>query len=452
MLKAQVKIGDTPNAINENSILELESSNKGLLPPRVILNNINSVAPLTASTPVGMLVYSSGGTVTDGYYFWNGSKWTAFNITLGRSNYVLVKSVSDFPAPVGGVITLVAGTEYEINGSVNIAEKIDLNNCALKGNDVFTDKLIYTGSAELFTGSNVGDISVLTLTASTGKVFNINAGGSNRNFLIQNCNFMGSQSIGTIQGVGGILYISNVGYFNNSDGHTFQNDNHVHIHNSFWDDSNSNIYEKFVGVFNTIEILGGSRNVGIGKTATSIAGVSSLTNGSIKTVSYSGSGTYVNGVFSNNWEVESSGLNTEKDDVAGGDMYLSGSAITTFAVVDVPVKMVGVTIPVNLFRMTAVGNNRLTYIGKKNRKFMAIISLTGTPAAINNIYSFYIAKNGVILPESEQSVKFNSASDQQSVTVSSSVFLSTDDYIEVWVKNSTNTGKITILHFNASIH
>jgi hypothetical protein len=74
-INAQVKIGNNPNTINANSLLELESTTKGFLAPRVAINDLNSVSPLTATTPAGMLVYSSGGSVTDGFYNWNGSKW-----------------------------------------------------------------------------------------------------------------------------------------------------------------------------------------------------------------------------------------------------------------------------------------------------------------------------------------------------------------------------------------
>jgi hypothetical protein len=85
---AQVKIGDNPNTINANSLLELESTNKGLLPPRVVLTDVNSVAPLTATVPTGMMVYNSGGTVASGYYSWDGSKWVPFVTGFGGVNVV----------------------------------------------------------------------------------------------------------------------------------------------------------------------------------------------------------------------------------------------------------------------------------------------------------------------------------------------------------------------------
>ncbi len=84
--KAQVKIGDNPAAINSNSLLELESTNKGFLPPRVALNSLASAAPLTGTVPAGMLVFSSGGTLSNGYYYWDGTVWKS--LATGNVNVV----------------------------------------------------------------------------------------------------------------------------------------------------------------------------------------------------------------------------------------------------------------------------------------------------------------------------------------------------------------------------
>lgn len=78
---SQVKITDGPDPDPDlNSILELESSTRGLLPPRVAINSTGQAAPLTAPVPAGMMVYSTGGAVPDGFYYWNGAKWINFLI------------------------------------------------------------------------------------------------------------------------------------------------------------------------------------------------------------------------------------------------------------------------------------------------------------------------------------------------------------------------------------
>ena len=79
--KSQVGIGiATPNA---SAILDLTSTNKGLLIPRVALTATNSISPF-GSTVTSLLVYntasaSSGSTaVTPGYYYRNGA-WVRLN-------------------------------------------------------------------------------------------------------------------------------------------------------------------------------------------------------------------------------------------------------------------------------------------------------------------------------------------------------------------------------------
>ena len=77
---SQVKITDgSVFTMDANSILELESPDKGLLIPRVKLNDITLPAPLTAPVPVGMLVFSNGGDINDGFYYWNGTLWRGVN-------------------------------------------------------------------------------------------------------------------------------------------------------------------------------------------------------------------------------------------------------------------------------------------------------------------------------------------------------------------------------------
>jgi hypothetical protein len=79
---AQVKIGANATSVNANSILELESSTKGILFPRVALTGTANVAPLAAHVQ-GMTVYNTATTadVTPGIYTNSGSAW----VKLGAS-------------------------------------------------------------------------------------------------------------------------------------------------------------------------------------------------------------------------------------------------------------------------------------------------------------------------------------------------------------------------------
>ena len=80
---AQMKIKDgtivgTSNSPNANAILELESNNKGFLPPQIALSNTSTPA---LGSVAGMVIYNtatagSGSTaVTPGFYYNNGTIW-----------------------------------------------------------------------------------------------------------------------------------------------------------------------------------------------------------------------------------------------------------------------------------------------------------------------------------------------------------------------------------------
>ncbi|WP_293870876.1 hypothetical protein [Flavobacterium sp.] len=75
---AQVGIGTTsPDA---SSMLDITSTNSGLLIPRVSLTSVSDVATI-ASPLTSLLVYNSGFS-PNGYYYWNGSIWVQLAVGL----------------------------------------------------------------------------------------------------------------------------------------------------------------------------------------------------------------------------------------------------------------------------------------------------------------------------------------------------------------------------------
>ena len=68
-INAQVKIGDNPGTINSSSLLELESTDKGVLIPR--LTSSQKIA--IASPTTGLLVFQTDSVA--GFYYYNGTHW-----------------------------------------------------------------------------------------------------------------------------------------------------------------------------------------------------------------------------------------------------------------------------------------------------------------------------------------------------------------------------------------
>lgn len=445
-----VAINQTGSNPDTSAMLDISSTTKGLLIPR--MTTVQEAAIPTPAT--GLMLFN---TTTNTFQANMGTSvtpsWGTFS-TAARNNFVLVKSAADLPAPVGGVITLVATTLYSVNGTIVLTSKLDLNGAWITGSDAVNDKLVYTPtSGELFTGSSAGNIRNLTLMANGtgGKLFNLDALGANKNFIVQNCYFILNKDLGKIKGYGGSVYLQTIACFYNTAGITFENDNNVIINNTLWDNTNSGTYETYTGTFNVIQKIAGAMQVNSPNAGVSVAGVTSINYGELKIVLFTGTGSFISGTFSKQWEVEAAGLNTEKDDVAAGNLYLSiPSSTITFAGVSTPVKLSGTTTSAGLFRVTSPSSNRLQYSGTKSKRFTILASFTITATSNNKNFSFYIYKNGVKLPESEQALKLpNSA--VGSITISCTALLAAGDYIELWGENTTDGTSITLETMNMSM-
>lgn len=143
-IQAQVKIGNNPATINSNSMLEIESTDKGFLPPRVTLSGLASVSPLSGTVPAGMLIYNTGGAVSAGYFYWSGTEWkklengnkitvakTATTTLLKSESYVVASNDITLSLPV--VTSADNGLQITVN---NIGTHTDL--VVVKGNGAAT--------------------------------------------------------------------------------------------------------------------------------------------------------------------------------------------------------------------------------------------------------------------------------------------------------------------------
>lgn len=86
-------IGTAPD---NYAMLDVSSSNKGILAPRINLTSntmdLNADGDNNISNqPQGLLVYNIGTTLNKGYYFWNGSEWMVFD-----SSTTIIPSIENF--------------------------------------------------------------------------------------------------------------------------------------------------------------------------------------------------------------------------------------------------------------------------------------------------------------------------------------------------------------------
>ncbi|MBI5220197.1 MAG: hypothetical protein HY958_14815 [Bacteroidia bacterium] len=71
---AQQNVGIGTTTPNSSAILDLTAADKGLLVPRVTLNNANNPAPVTGPAE-GLLIFNATGTEPHGFWYWNGTQW-----------------------------------------------------------------------------------------------------------------------------------------------------------------------------------------------------------------------------------------------------------------------------------------------------------------------------------------------------------------------------------------
>ena len=442
---AQVGVGTiTPDA---SSMIDISSTNKGMLAPRM-----TTAQRVAIATPAnGLLVYD---TTENAFYFYKASVWTKIDSVV-RNNYKLIKSAADLSAELaagGGTrYLLTSNTLYEVNGTITLAQPIELNNAYIIGLDTNEDILVRVGGT-IFTGATGGSIRNLTLTAPGGTVFNL-SGANTQNLIFRDSIVANSGSVGTISGFG-LVFLSVIQYSGNTNGITYNNITDLLMSNLGWQANNSGTYETFTGTFEFIEKQGGFSKVNGANVGINVSSNPTVNIGVLTGTSFSGTstqfinrytvGSYTGFNFSKNWTVNCPGIPRESDDVAIGYYNMNGNATnTTFVASNIPSKIAGNTTSTNLFRIES-SNNRLTYKGSKPRNFEIIC--TGTidhSSGGNRIFTYYVYKNGVQLPSISAERRFPN-NDIGNFTIIGPVYMAVDDYVEVWVENQTNSGNTLI--------
>ncbi|HIB36480.1 hypothetical protein [Mesonia sp.] len=433
----QVGINTTnPDA---SSALEIESTTSGLLIPRMTTTEIEAIVDPAPS----LLVYD---TDLDGYYFNKGTTETPdWKLLLtdinSRENYVIVKSVDDFPTASGGTITLDENTLYEVNGLISTSNSINVNGAYLIGKDTNEDIINYTGSGALFTGATNASFRNITFNNSgTGDLFNLSASVSN-SLIAQSVIVNGFNSIGTVSTYG-LVFFNVMQFVNNTDGITYNNIGNLLLNNMGWQSSNSGTFETFTGTFSFVQKVSGFTTVPSGATGFDVSSNPTVTNGTMKGVVFAGAGDYVdpytgagtyNGFnFTNDWEVDCIGIPRESDNNASGNIYIQRNSTTsnpTFSIasatpLDALIDAGQMFRFANAAPAVTSGDNVLEYEGKEARTFQVSGNVAYEPTTTNGsatVHAFYIQR-------------FNSAG------VSQGVPLGTEIYEEVGSSGNASTG------------
>jgi phosphotransferase system IIA component len=122
-----VGINTTGAVPDASSILDISSTDKGVLIPRVNIIDITTAAPITA--PINsLLVYNTNVTSGVGFYFWNGTKWINLTDNTGNADedWYEVGTTTD-PDDINDNIFSMGNVSIGVNTTANNLEVSSAN-------------------------------------------------------------------------------------------------------------------------------------------------------------------------------------------------------------------------------------------------------------------------------------------------------------------------------------
>ena len=439
---AQVGIGTTNPDVT--SILDIQSSNKGLLIPRMTkTERDNIITPALA-----LQIYNTTDNTID---IFSGGIWKSFTLTPS-SNLVYVYSLADLPAPVASGITLNATKMYIFSGFVDISPNyIVMNGAGLRGIDPQKDMVVSNVSGAVLRSTNTGvfiqDLAVIPFSASTTAYDFSDSTGT------KFCNsFSGSSvveivpslGVGQISGFKAITFVKN--YWKVSNGlKVAGNVGKFAAALCFVDGITSGSGIEFLSGLNVDDVdLANNYFIYSGQTGVKVNAGANINRGRMTTNMFRGVATPLDGInsYSAGWSMKQ---NTNiPDSRAFSFIYFNNNAsTTTLGAVGTYVKIAGATTTVNEKRFTAT-NNRITYNGVEPVVGKISVVIGAKAPAVNSDFSIGIAKNGIIItPIASMAAAANNQSFQ--IILNTEVDLVLGDYIEVFVtRNNTNTATLLV--------
>ena len=377
------------------------------------------------------------------------------------TEYVIVDSLEDFPDAVGGVITLAADTCYFIVKEIDLlgSRLVGGSNTTLLGTSSETSILTSTGL-----GAGIALFSTLYTTPIRHIAFKdvdtaLNIQGTANSAALDwtGVNFVNVPNVGVLDG--GANFVMNTCALLNSQGLVFTGSwATIAINNSLLqgDGTAGNILEldascvvtrRFRVIYSAVVAFGSS--VGLDVDASATLPIEGFI---LDTVAFSGGGTYLGGLTGSSVYSLFSNCTGITNSYTVSNYYMNANAtVTDIVTVSTPVKVAGTTTSNALTQKFTNTNNRATYTGGLTRIFniTAILSVTSTSS--NDQIGCYVAKNGTVIDSSEGYLTTNASNRAENITVQSVIELSTNDYIEIFVENATDSSDVTVTDMNVLI-
>jgi hypothetical protein len=367
----------------------------------------------------------------------------------------VVNELSDLPAPSGGVIPLVADTDYLFVDDVSLGTNriAPANNTIFRAADSSIITLTYTGSATMFTAvDKTFRMDRIKVSCASGQLLDITATVPGCVLQLTDMTIDSCDTIGTLGALTSVQF-NNVAWNDiKTDGMTltgahtalYMQDNLVTLNGGTFVDLGTATIEGFT-LTNPFAILAGGTTFLTG--LASSGNVNSGGLGSVVNGRFSGAGTILSTISPDDarWNFfVNDGIQDTRPD---GLLSLNGIKTVTIAAANTPVKIGGVAADWVIERTSQVTGNtdgRLTYDGERVATLPILANISAEAASgSNKDITFYIAIDGAIIANSAQATAV-SAGAPKNTPIPWQDALANAQFVEVWVENNTDTVDIVV--------
>lgn len=375
-----------------------------------------------------------------------------------RQNTVIVESSSDLPTPSGGIIQLEDNTYYEISGTFVTANSLKFGtNSFVAGKHWAADILYYTGTgAALIADNKAFNLKFLTVVAPNGSALDL-TGSITTEFLASLCAFFNCASLGTVSGYR-VPTFKSIAFDTYATGLTLTGTSEKVLFDGcpFRNNTGSGASVIFDSAFTTaiLDMTGNYFKEAPpgGKGFEVVSGATFSNTAIVRGNAWDGVDNPVVGVSQATvgWDFRAnSGVS---DSQVLGFLYKTGASVATTLTLNTWTKAaMTTTLSTASQRIDMPTDNRLRYLGVKDVAVSVNMSFSITAAANNQTFNVGFYVNGVLDPESLMAVILTGPSRSDAVAISAIEILSTNDYVELYLQNTTGSNNATIDSFQFTI-
>lgn len=389
------------------------------------------------------------------------SQIDAINLKLPDPEFVFVNSKTDFPTAVSGVITLLDNVTYFITKIVDITgdRLVGGQNTTIIGGSSENCFLISTGlSASTALISSAWSLPIRNISITHGTALNLDATGNSTaaidwfgvnftncaivgtvksysNFIMSDCAFLNSANM-TFDGT-----IGTVGFVNC----LFSG---IAAQTTLNFPSTLTITRRIRCIYSSFIAFSGATAINVN--ASAVIPVESYI---LDTVNFSGGATYTGGVtYIDNKAFFSNCKGIINSSAIGQMYYTNNTTQNTITAQNTFNKILGTTTAGPINQKFSHANNQLTYTGGLARSFKVTAFLSAQAISTNaTTIIIRIAKNGVTIAESEAQSTTSATLRNESFPSQAILEMTTDDFIEMNIANTTNANNLLVTELNVVI-